>query len=84
MGQLASIEVGSAPEGLLETSALKFIQGKWLGVKSGDLGGKVAVSCTEESRNLWKGEKAQRVRSWKTFSSSCLCLGSEWPNGDEM
>ena len=56
MGQLASIGVGSAPEGLLETSALVFIQGGWLGVKSGDLGGKVAVSCTEESRNLWKGE----------------------------
>lgn len=55
-GQLASVGVGSAPEGLLGTSALEFIQGEWLGVKSGDLGGKAAISCTEESRNLWKRE----------------------------
>lgn len=38
---------------------MEFIQGEWLGVKkSGDLGQKAAVFCTEESGNLRQGESS--------------------------
>lgn len=37
---------------------MEFIQGVWVRVKSGDLDGKVALFCTEESRDLRKGESA--------------------------
>lgn len=82
-GQLASIGVGSAPEGLLEKSAMEFIQGEWLGVKKSGWVGRPQYSA-QRSLGIGSREKAHCVRSWEILSGSCLRLGSEWPNGDEM